>query len=466
VQDLLSYGLFDWAITDDEATQALNILSALSDPQLQAAMARLDQKYKTRLLDNLPSSAKGTTGFTRVLVAMGPDAVLPYIDSLLSYGVFDWVVTDSEATEVYHIMMALPDGAQNTLIDKLGPRLRGRIASNLPRGALAGAPEKALLKKLFDRTPDAEVDTLRTLLGLRFHVGVGSTSWIFGPEFDATALRRMWPVLEGLPPAQVENNPNLRELLRDPQAQPQDAGGYYNSSNQVAIDYDPSRILNDNAPNTQAGDPLEHVNRFDEVVRHEVGHSVDARLGASDRYCIGNAAGGDWQKLGDRDAIAGLMVTASAGTINGLPAAQKAAVLDVLTYVINHRKPAEIDQRLADMDIWASLPAATQNAIKADNAVTQLRNCFSDQAPWYNMGGGGQPLNNRNFQEAYEKDWVSYDQRAWVRKVSPYQFRAPGEWFAEAYAAYYEPDPRGKGAKLQDRDAPTKTWFDTNVDNM
>jgi hypothetical protein len=51
------------------------------------------------------------------------------------------------------------------------------------------------------------------------------------------------------------------------------------------------------------------------------------------------------------------------------------------------------------------------------------------------------------------------------RQVSNYQFRAPGEWFAEAYAAYYQPDPRGRGARLADADKPTKEWFDRNVHN-
>ena len=42
----------------------------------------------------------------------------------------------------------------------------------------------------------------------------------------------------------------------------------------------------------------------------------------------------------------------------------------------------------------------------------------------------------RVYHEAYGGRWVSYEFAARARGVSGYQFRAPGEWFAELYAAY------------------------------
>jgi hypothetical protein len=43
----------------------------------------------------------------------------------------------------------------------------------------------------------------------------------------------------------------------------------------------------------------------------------------------------------------------------------------------------------------------------------------------------------RVYQEAYGGRWVSYLADARKKGVAGYQFRAPGEWFAEIYAAYY-----------------------------
>ena len=41
------------------------------------------------------------------------------------------------------------------------------------------------------------------------------------------------------------------------------------------------------------------------------------------------------------------------------------------------------------------------------------------------------------YQEAYKGTWVRYAAAARKRGLTGYQFRAPGEWFAELYAAYH-----------------------------
>ena len=43
--------------------------------------------------------------------------------------------------------------------------------------------------------------------------------------------------------------------------------------------------------------------------------------------------------------------------------------------------------------------------------------------------------------------WASYATESRDRSVSKYQFRAPQEWFAEAYATYYEPGMKSGGNK-------------------
>ena len=49
-------------------------------------------------------------------------------------------------------------------------------------------------------------------------------------------------------------------------------------------------------------------------------------------------------------------------------------------------------------------------------------------------------IGGRVYHEAYpsgDNQWVSYNLDARKQGITGYQFRAPGEWFAELYAAYY-----------------------------
>lgn len=472
VRDKLSYGAFDWAITDSEATEALELLAGLGTDALSDAMSSLEQMYKTRLLDNLPSSAKSTSGYTKVLCAMGPAAIQPYVESLLSYGVFDWAITDNDAATVFRIMVNVEPASQTSLWTRLGSDFRGRLIENLNRSATIGPSEHAVLETLFTGTPDSEIEHLKGLMKLRFriHFGPSQHPGKAPLEFDAAGLRQIWPVLAALPPSHVENNSALDFFERYTGGG--SAGGFYSTArNNVGMKYGANRLNSRNgaaqenvtrADGSVVDDPLWGVNRFDKVVRHEIGHAVDRGNGHSDSYCVGNAAGGDWTNE-SKSTMAQTMVTASAGDINGWSnAEQKTAIIAALQEVIDGGVPGQIDAKIDAID---GLSAEDRAKVKADDAVRALRVCFSSDSPWYSLpDAGGIPLNGRIYQQAYQRDsaWWSYQQDTRDRKVSLYQYRAPGEWFAEAYATYYLPGE--KGAALSTVDPDTKAWFDANVD--
>lgn len=484
VDDLLSYGAFDWAITDSEARSALSKLAALPMRGLQAAVGRINVD---RLLSNLPNDCLGTADFCKVAVALGPSRIAPYLSDVLSYGIFDWAVTDSDARAVMAVLGILGAEQRVQVLTQLGREMQIRFMENLPsRGSALAAADKAVLKTIFDNA-GSDLTRLELAFSIRFNLDVHGNG---GASWDETGLRNAWSVLETLPAAHVEGNPELLQWIRyrnDDGTNKNNHGGWYDDRQQVGgkdnadfrgagINYNPNNMggtqdssFDQDGDGTIAAnekDPLHGVNRFNKVVRHEVGHAVDVQIGAVGRYCLGKPKGGNWADYGSAKATCiDAMVTASAGGVS--TASAKTAIVAQLN---RDATPANAANALANVQALAEYQAMTQaekDAVDADPIFTALTQALDD--PWYNhLPDGGAPLGGRIFQRSYGSQWTSYAVEARARKVSQYQFRAPGEWFAEAYAAYYEPKADGTcdHSTLNAIDPDTKSWFDANVDGI
>ncbi len=142
IEDLLSYGLFDWVVTDAEALRALAILKTL--PRFQQAAFFADVKYAGRLRDNLPDAqVPELDALAADVSGMEPPAsTLADINSRLSYGLFDWAVTDRDAVESLEMLKKL-SGVQ--LATAMAAINYDRLLDNLPD---ARKPE---LRDLYDR---------------------------------------------------------------------------------------------------------------------------------------------------------------------------------------------------------------------------------------------------------------------------------------------------------------------------
>jgi hypothetical protein len=377
-------------------------------------------------------------------------------------GTFAKLANAGQGAQALDALAKLPADGQAAAVTALGASGRAKLASSLKGGKLTPS-EKTSAKAVFDATPDGEIQTLCLLVAARFNKHVGAESQD-GSAWDAAGLRQIWGVLETLPPAAVENNPKFSELLRYKDSDANQTHGFYqDSSNEIAMSYGGQQLNRGLKADVKQGDQLYDVNEFNEAARHEVGHAVDAKYGFSKSYCTSPAGGGwhDYGSTGNLTPIVTAMVTASGGAIGTLSGTDKSAVITALAGVMRDGAPEAIDAR-----IDKAVSAAAAASAKQDPAVAALRQAFSKDKPWDNAEDGGQSVGGKIFHEAYTGNWISYDQKARARRVSLYQFRAPGEWFAEAYAAYYEPVAQGqpKGQKLAAVDPQTKAYFDKVVD--
>lgn len=134
LEDLMSYGAFDWAITDKEARKALGIFNSLGPEQLQAVVYKLPDKFMDRFIDNLAPEDRWNNKrtFLRIISVRPPEKNVPYVRELLSYGVFDWAVTDEEARLAFQLVKAMPkdlrDQFQNHEEGKWWGRMEGNLA--------------------------------------------------------------------------------------------------------------------------------------------------------------------------------------------------------------------------------------------------------------------------------------------------------------------------------------------------
>ncbi|MCD5341561.1 hypothetical protein LR392_04875 [Arthrobacter sp. AK04] len=459
VQDLLSYGVLDWAVTDSEAMESLALLNALPDAQLTSGLARLENKFLNRLLDNLPDAARSGPGYQRVVQAFGAARAAGTAVSDLGYGLFDWVVTVSDVIGAYNTLVNLKPTQQETFLLGLEKAERfGRLVSNsngghlslylhpwmktLIPGGLTRAQQK-LLRTVVGNTSDLATITLAVQVRFNMTVGPATVPGRNPTPWDAGQLKRTYLVLDKLPEAHTATN---RELVKLGQytrpAGDGEQGAYYDG--ELAI----------NVKGAADAD----------TIRHETGHSVDARIGWSRGREPANPKRGGWLTYPAHAAAAKDMIADAKSGIAGLPAPQQADVVAEIATSMTNRSTTGQLARIKSKPWWAGLTATVKGHVIGDPTFEAVG--VGLEKPWFQAADGGTHLGTHIYQESYTPIWVRYEHQARrpERKLSDYQFRDAGEWFAETYAWYYAPDSRDKGMKLNDKDPDTKAWFDTNVD--
>ncbi|HWU86451.1 MAG TPA: hypothetical protein VN253_04225, partial [Kofleriaceae bacterium] len=342
----------------------------------------------------------------------------------------------------------------------------------LPTGAQMGAVSKANLRQWFFTPASTDAECTK-MFEHRFRVqttGTGSYNHTGDPNvslqpFTKQGLTQMWTVCEALPPAHVENNPRLMNILRDQNNGPGNAyyaGPQNGAQGDILMGYGNDGQLAQNvggnldniyqAGGTGPGAPAVNMPMYNATLRHEIGHAVDASLNVMDTWGRQEVAGG-WTKYGSYTEFVDAIIAASGGMSYGDANTNK-QYREAMIHAVSQRPKVSFTAACTAKGITP--PAANPGG--AVGVVWDPATYADTGSPWYNSNwvtAGG-----RNFQDAYGSSTSLYSFLANVRAarmVTAYQWRAPGEWFAEAYQVYYSEQEAGPGApvggRLRSKDA-------------
>jgi hypothetical protein len=252
------------------------------------------------------------------------------------------------------------------------------------------------------------------------------------PNKEAATLKALYLTLSRAPVFPEKTLKSMTISLRPATAQGE-GGVYYESDKSMEITCKRPRESMDY--NNQLNSPRyfpdgvdedckaandDPVNYFDWATLHEVAHAVDAKH----KFMIKNGAGpkyGAWIEYGNKCEPVATIVANQFG--KSLKAADKTKLEK---YALGLMKNGKV----------AAPKTPEETAVKNwVDAVRVGNNIWWNGAACKNLAIGG-----RVYQEAYDYgggQWNSYDLAARKQGIHGYQFRAPGEWFAELYAAYY-----------------------------
>ena len=180
-----------------------------------------------------------------------------------------------------------------------------------------------------------------------------------------------------------------------------------------------------------------HVDFLNFAAAHEVGHGVDEERGFMKKNGKGAEYGGWVTFGGNLQPLADTIGSTAAFAEFYKTAEQKRYILDKL----QSRDPQ------APAAAPGSPAANAKRAFDTWHAMATSANVFRRQSDSESL----KLRDNKIYHEAYARVWVGYDADARKRGLTGYQFRAPGDWFAELYAGH-------RAGKLR-ADHPAMSWL-------
>lgn len=259
----------------------------------------------------------------------------------------------------------------------------------------------------------------------------------FGVEMATDAgskkksVKKLWEMMSKVPQDTVKN-PSLKKVER---RDPAEDGGYYSGTEDLVVMNGrpgqetqkfganlvpkelPTGMLDIYKPTDDAA-----LDYFDFSTLHEVGHAVDDRLRFMEQR-LGKGQFGDWAEHGSN--IDPIVTAVGKKTKYNTTAEQTAYIHDLILGL----KPTPPTPPSGKEVEWN---AAQQKVDRWHYVAT-----FSGIWDLQTYSAEIELDDGRVYHEAYKNNWVSYPLAERAKGLTGYQFRAPGEWFAELYAGFY-----------------------------
>ena len=304
-----------------------------------------------------------------------------------------------------------------------------QMLSALPRGSHLPSWAKQDLRTLFEHARSKNLGALEDqLFEIRFGIEL-EDDW--AKNSDPGDIDTLWKLLKDLPDTNVEGNTKIHEILLD---EGKGGGVYDPTTNDISI----------------GSAELSHQERFEDVVRHEVGHAVQE---------MKDTLVGDWltQRFGwrifgisdaDVDQWVGLM-----GGWGNLTAVQRRGVRDALRTALgpgSSWQPGPVPS-LPPGHPWYGVTFGPRLAFEKTGP-----NWFQNFRTWHRAGGKAFFLNY------WYRTFIAVDEATLdlvAKMPDAYASMSHYEFFAELYALYYDLDD----PKRVNVPADVATWLDTNV---
>jgi hypothetical protein len=312
----------------------------------------------------------------------------------------------------------------------------------LPKGPATDAQvQQQLYRQLLAAEDNAE---LRLLFEKRFGQVLKERD---GVAWTKSAVVQLWQVAETLPPAHLAAT---LEITRH------DEGASFAGDGDITLTMsDPEHGVT-NAHESDDQNPMLGLNVFNTTFRHELGHNVADKTGH-------DAEGGWMYQLGWKgepktmDLVRDVFIKVMPFEAS-LSDAEKFALSDAIE---------ECDEtEFSQAALSEAMPAELWEKVRTEPLIRFLNARASDEGGRW--ASAPLPINGRLYHACLKgpDQWFSVPKALYDKRVSDYAMYSPMEYFAEAYATFYEDadQPGGQvGGLLKARDPKLEQQFRKKV---